>query len=361
MRFNVVSVICAVAVLTATVCAGENDVAAQLQLLQEQMRTMSQKMESQQKKIDDQDRTITQLKAVRGDIGNSPAAGALSGKDIQPARVETKGDTSEEKPRRSYELPAVTVTGEQTQSGELREEDRIGDAKQPRWTARRRFTETRAYVIPKGNFELEYWSIVEVPHKEPGKDHPVTTVETQYEFEIGLPYRFQADIYGVSHSQGDQKGFLFDQQKAELRWALADWNVIPGNPTLYAEYIWNNAPEPDHAEFKLLFCGEMAKRWHWAYNQVFEHALGGEGTNSYESTAGVSYTVKDERLSVGMEAKLAYEDTDHNRGLHKPEFLIGPSIQFAPLKQMHVDWAPLFGTTDKSPQFKSVLIVGWEF
>jgi len=326
------------------------------------MRSMSQRMENQQKKIDDQDRTITQLKAVRGEVGNSPSAAALNGKDLPTVRGETKGETGPEKPRKSYELPPVTVTGEQTQTGALREDDLIGDAKQPRWTARRRFTETRSYVIPTDTFELEYWSIVEVPRKDGPKDAPhVTTVETQYEFEMGLPYRFQADVYGVSHSDGNNKGFNFDQQKLELRWALADWNVIPGNPTLYAEYIWNNKPEADHTEFKLLWTGDVNERMHWAYNNVYEHEMGGAGTNSYEATAGLSYTIKDEKLSIGMEAKLAYEDTDNHRGLHSPEFLIGPSIQFSPLKQMHVDWAPLFGATHRSDQFKSLLIVGWEF
>jgi hypothetical protein len=349
--------------------AADDATTAQLQAMQTQMQAMSQRMEAQQKQIEDQNKVIHQLSATRGAISTSPAAEALNAGE-QPAPVyvhhDPKADNDEKKgpPRHSWELPAVDVTGEGTvpSSSGLREEDKIGEYGQPRWTARRRFGETREYVIPKGEFEFEYWSIVEVPRKEGGgKDAPVTTVETRYEAEIGLPYRFQLDLYANSHSEGNNKGFQFDQQSAEMRWAFANWDVIPGNPTLYAEYTFNNKPEADHYEFKMLFSGDAAPRWHWAYNQVYEHEMGGAGTNSYESTGGISYTVVDEKFSVGAEFKLAYEDEDNHRGLHKPELMVGPSIQISPLKAMHIDFTPLAGLTKKAAQFKSLLIVGWEF
>ena len=350
------------------------DVSSQLRQMQQMMQSMAQLMESQQKQIDDQKKVISELKTVTHyEIGSSPASQALNGPEPAPdyRRREDNGEKEKEKkpdhPRRSWELEPVTVTGEREavrEPGALREEDKIGDYGQPRWTARRRFSETREYVIPKGDFEFEYWSIIEVPRKTPhdatGKE-PVTFVETRYEAEIGLPERFQLDLYANSHSQGNNKGFLFDQQSAEMRYAFANWGVIPGNPTLYTEYTFNNKPEADHVEFKLLFSGEAAKRWHWAYNQVYEHEMGGLGTNSYESTGGISYTVLDERFSVGGEYKLAYADQDKNRGLHSPEVLVGPSIQFSPLKSMHIDFAPLIGTSKRSDQFKSLFIVGWEF
>ena len=360
-----------IAVLITTTVRGAEmtpDVEAQLKAMQEAVQSMSARMESQQKEIEDQHKVIAQLKAGHAEIGNSPAAAAMNAPEPLP-EVKRREDPKPEHPRRSWELPPVSVQGEteteERPEGALREEDRVGDYGQPRWTARRRFSETREYVIPKGSFELEYWSIVEVPHKtphDPGVKENPTNVETRYEMEIGLPYRFQLDIYANSHSQGDNKGFLFDQQSVEMRYALADWNVIPGNPTIYAEYTFNNKPEADHYEFKALFSGEIKRRWHWAYNQVYEHEMGGAGTNSYESTAGVSYTVWDEKFSVGGEAKVAYEDEDKNRGLHgPPEILIGPSFQVSPLKQMHIDFTPLVGVTKNSPSFKSLVILGWEF
>ena len=42
-------------------------------------------------------------------------------------------------------------------------------------------------------------------------------------------------------------------------------------------------------------------------------------------------------------------------------FLIGPSIQFRPLPQMHIDVAPLFGTTAAVERAKTYVVFGWEF
>src|SRR5262245_26788105 len=57
---------------------------------------------------------------------------------------------------RSFELPPVKVVGEHP--SDLREEDRVGTYAQPRWTATRRFPNTRIYVIPENQIEVEFWS-----------------------------------------------------------------------------------------------------------------------------------------------------------------------------------------------------------
>ena len=62
--------------------------------------------------------------------------------------------------------------------------------------------------------------------------------------------------------------------KAELRWALANWGKIPGNPTIYLEWK-NEDAAPDHFEGKLLLGGAIASGWHWGSNFVWEHELGG--------------------------------------------------------------------------------------
>ncbi|HEY3321528.1 MAG TPA: hypothetical protein VGP72_13755 [Planctomycetota bacterium] len=349
---KVVLLLCLVA--ASVLAADTPDLTAQLSQMQEQMRTMSQKVEQQQKKIDDQDKVIAQLKGSRLPIGRSPAADSLQRPEStpeRPARALDEGPAAEA--RRSWELPTVTVESER-EAGALKEEDRVGSYGQPRWTARRRFAETRVYVIPKGEFEFEYWNIIEKPR------HGSAEVETKYEAEIGLGHRLQLDLYAISHAP-DSKTFAFDEQDVELRYAFADWGKIPANPTVYAEYKFLDK-EADHCEFKMLFGDETSiKGLHWAANTVFEHAMGGSQTNSYEVTGGVSYTVTDQKFSVGGEVKVAFEDEVHHRGVHQPEVLIGPSFQLSPVKQMHIDIAPLFGCSDKSPVFKSLLIVGWEF
>ena len=54
-------------------------------------------------------------------------------------------------------------------------------------------------------------------------------------------------------------------------------------------------------------------------------------------------------------------DDKFSRGSFKNEVKIGPSIQWRPLPQMHVDFAPLFGVTNQSPAVKIYLVIGYEF
>jgi hypothetical protein len=248
----------------------------------------------------------------------------------------------------------VTVTAGREREDRVREEDLVGEYKQPRWTARRRFTETRTYVIPKGEFEFEYWNIVEVPRKG---EHEIMQ---KFEAEIGLPYRLQLDLYGITHQEGNKGPTKFDETDVEVRWAFADWDKIPGNPTAYIEWKGIDSA-PDHIEAKMLFGGQAMPRLHWSANLVWEHEMGGTQENSYELTGGLSYTVKDEVFSIGPEAKLAFVDNKFDRGLHKPELLLGPSFQVSPLKPMHINISALAGLTKNSPVFKSFVIVGWEF
>src|SRR4051794_37283745 len=76
--------------------------------------------------------------------------------------------------RHTWVMPPVDVFGK----APLTEEDRIGGYAQPRWTAHRRFSETRVYVIPRGMVDFEYWLV-----PERSKDGS-TDFATQYEVEF---------------------------------------------------------------------------------------------------------------------------------------------------------------------------------
>lgn len=249
--------------------------------------------------------------------------------------------------------PPVVVEGRRV--SDLREEDRIGSYQQPEWTSHRRFAETRIYVRPEGTAEFEYWLIPET-----SKDGGSSETKTQYEFEFGLPHRFQLDLYLVSHQEGNDGPMQIDEQKFEIRHALADWDEIWGNPTIYLEWGANNEA-PDHLEAKLLFGGEAAPSWHWGANLVYEQETGGDRESAYEITAGVSKTLSDQRFSAGAEIKAAMADVASDRGNWTNEVLVGPSFQFRPLPNTHIDFAPLFGVTDDSPELKATILFGWEF
>lgn len=289
------------------------------------------------------------------------SATPASAQVVNPATAQTPPPQTQQTPPpassdphlRTFEMPPIDVMGKAA----LKEEDLIGDYQQPRWTAARRFGETRVYVVPKGTAEFEYWLI-----PERGRDG-VTVTESAYEFEVGLPHRLQLDLYAVGHQTGNAGTFGVDSQKVEVRYAFADWGKIWGNPTAYLE--WKDlSGAPSHVEAKLLLGGQIAPRWHWGNNFVWEHELGGPKENSNEWTTGLSYAAADTRASVGVETQLAlvnHETSPGTRGPYSKEFLIGPSLQLRPLPQVHLDFAPLFGVTQAAPRVKFFMIFGWEF
>src|SRR6185503_4942154 len=148
-------------------------------------------------------------------------------------------------------------------------------------------------------------------------------------------------------------------QQVELRYALADWGVIPGNPTLYLEWV-GLEKRPDKVEPKLLFGGEIAPRWHWGANLVAELELGGEKEYEYQVTGGISYSVIDMFLAVGAESIIAIVDTKEDRGEFEESFLVGPSLQLRPSERFTVNVAPLIGIGGHSPAAQVFVNVGWE-
>ncbi len=256
-------------------------------------------------------------------------------------------------PQTGNTLPEETVVSSRAVS-DLREEDRIGPYGQPEWTAHRRFPFTRIYVRPPGTFSFEYWVRPTIPRHK-GK----TDVRTQYEFEVGLPGRFQLDLY-LDQNKSGQDGAMENENAVELRYALADWGKLWGNPTLYGEYKSRDA-EADVAEFKLLLGDEFSSSWHWGTNLYFERELGGSLENDYGFTAGVSKTLEDQRYSLGAELKIEYIDTHADRGEYEKVFLLGPSVQWRPSRNVHLDFAPLVGLGGDSPAMQALFVLGYEF
>jgi hypothetical protein len=279
---------------------------------------------------------------------------AANAQVVNPATARPQPSTEQESANHhTWEMPPVDVFGK----APITEEDRIGDYEQPRWTAHRRFGETRVYVIPKGMVEFEYWLRPVV-----SKDGP-TQIRSMYEVEFGLPGRLQLDLYAVGNKEGKEGSFAIDQQKVEVRYAFADWGRIPGNPTMYLEWT-QNSDGPDAVEGKLLFGGELTSRWHWGSNFVFEHEIGGIQQNSHEWTTGLSYSAQDMKLGIGAETQFAMVNELEGNGTRGPlsrEFLAGPSLQWRPLPQMHLDVAPLLGLTNDAPRMKLFVVLGYEF
>lgn len=284
---------------------------------------------------------LVQGGAARGQVMNP--ADAQAAPRAQPAAVPERA--------RSWEMPEIVVTGQR--ATELREENRVGEYGQPRWTATRRFPTTRVYVVPEGKMEVEYWM------RTTFKNDGTTAYRSLYEMEFGLPHRFQFDVYlRTDQSSEDREMYLSEQ--LELRYALADWGVIPGNPTLYLEWIRHDSDEPDQIEPKLLLGGELLPRWHWGVNFVGEFQTGGELEREYSVRSGVSYTVRDSKLAVGAECQASFTDVKADRGNFEDSVVVGPSFQYRPSPQLTLNFAPLIGVTENSPDAQVWFNCGWE-
>lgn len=253
-------------------------------------------------------------------------------------------------------LPEVVVTDNkpvESRPGWLQEEQTVGGNEQPEWTTRRRFSTTRVYVISPWQMEFEQW------WKGKFLRHGKTEHLFQSEVEIGLPYRFQLDLY--ENIERTQSGTLRHQgNQVEARWALADWGKIPLNPTLYGEWKFNDH-EPDAYEVKLLLGDELAPRWHWGLNVFYEQQVGGGRESEAGASLAVSYTCVDEKLSVGLETNLERASGPNLEGKPAIEFLLGPSIQWRPTRRTHLDLVPLLGTTGDSPRVEAFIVFGIDF
>ncbi len=246
-------------------------------------------------------------------------------------------------------VPEVEITG--TAPGVLRQELQVGQYGQPEWTTERAFSNSRVYVRPAGTLEFnQFWT------PEFAEGH--VTYSFREEVEIGLPYRFQLDLYqnwGIERGDAFYKG-----SSVELRYALANWGEIPLNPTLYGEWSFNDNA-PDVWELKLLLGQTFAHRWNWAANLTYEHENGGPRERVFEMSSALTYALIDQTLNVGIEALFEHATEAGSRSDPTHEFLIGPSVNLRPTRNTFVTVSPQFGVTHDSPDAKVFVIAGFNF
>jgi len=229
------------------------------------------------------------------------------------------------------------------------EEQTNGVYGEPEWVGHRRFSTTRVYIQKDpGEIGVEEW------YRTRFYDEGRVTQRFQQEVEIGLPHRMQLDLYEkLIHDNSDDEHWRQDEFAVELRYAFADWGKLPGNPTIYEEYAFTDGG-PDVLESKLLF-GEDCHGWHWGVNFIWEQELWGEKGTEWGIAGGLSRTVIDNKLSLGIEGKWTHAESEAH------EFILGPSIQWLPTANTHLDLVAMGGLNDESPNAECWLIFGFDF
>jgi hypothetical protein len=239
---------------------------------------------------------------------------------------------------------------------------------------------TNAYVLPPGEV---YTSIIyenDVVHFR-NPDHHFTQ-----EVEVGLPYRINLAIENGIESYGGtvQNSTL----SFEARYAFADWNKIPLNPTLFAEYKLGTgkilhdegAPTPgvnfgpggfdtsmnipDAYELRLLLSQDFFERVEWALNVFFEQEMAGDRGREWgiaQSIVTPIWLLPNEDLKAGIEFKFRSFSDKGSRGNPYNSFVIGPTVAWKPTRNTRLDLSPLFGVNHKSPEVELFVVFSMLF
>jgi len=250
----------------------------------------------------------------------------------------------------------------------------------PPGLSRSRFSNTvNAYVLPPWSFFFgELYEGQGFRHEPP--DHLFTQ-----EVEMGLPYRFNvAAEAGFERFNG---GGGAQTVSLEARWALADWNKIPLNPTIFAEYKFGvgtirheEVPPPpgggeeeeeeggplkvpDAYEVRLLLAQDFFERVEWAMNWFFEKENTGDRGREwgFSQAALMPVLLPNERLKVGVEMQYRNVTTKDTRGDAVNSFVIGPTLAWKPTAQTRLDISPLFGCTTDAPVADVFVAFSWLF
>jgi hypothetical protein len=234
---------------------------------------------------------------------------------------------------------------------------------------------TNAYVLPPGAI---YASLIY-------EDSVVHFRKPDHEVEAGLPYRFNIAIESdVEHYGGETQLRSFS---LEGRYAFADWNKIPLNPTIFAEYKFGGgrilhdegAPTPNHKfgpggfdtsmetpdayELRLLLAEEFFGRIEWALNSFFEQEIEGDRGREWgiAQTVVTPFLLPQERLKGGIELLFRSFSDKGTRGTPYNSFVIGPTFAWKSSRATRLDISTLFGVNHKSPELQLFVVFSYFF
>jgi hypothetical protein len=207
------------------------------------------------------------------------------------------------------------------------------------------------------------------------------------EIEMGLPYRF--NIAAESQWERFNGGGGAQTVSLEARWALADWNKIPLNPTIFAEYKFGvgtirheevpppsgpggegeeeeegGPPKvPDAYEFRLLLAQDFGEHVEWAMNWFFEKENTGDRGREWGFSQAIMTPIllPNERLKIGLEMEYKNLTVKDTRGDPLHSFTIGPTVAWKPSAHTRLDISPLFGCTAGAPVADVFVAFSWLF
>ena len=170
------------------------------------------------------------------------------------------------------------------------------------------------------------------------------------EIEMGLPARFTVGVQNqVEHFAGETPDGSFT---LEARYALANWNKLPLNPTISAEYRFGfSDASQDSGELALLLSYDFPHLVEWAMNIFVDREFAGREAISggFVQSVEVPVLLPEEKLEVGLE--MQYRSSGESIGpiISPKGFTIGPTLAWRPTKNVRFDLSPLLGCSDHAP------------
>jgi hypothetical protein len=148
------------------------------------------------------------------------------------------------------------------------------------------------------------------------------------EFAVGLGHRLELDLYAHTVYDGpvtDRK-FAWRGFSWEVRYALADWGKLPGNPTLYFEHKLINGRQG--IEPKLLLGDRIGKTpYIWGLNAIYEANLASKKVDQereYAVTVSIARIIT-HNLTAGLSSMYRFNDyVPHT----SEELYLGPNLQY---------------------------------
>jgi hypothetical protein len=250
----------------------------------------------------------------------------------------------------AQQLDTFIVTGKKASHFEP-----VGEYNQPEWTLTRKFPSTRVYVMtPPGAVMYEKWFDIRDRQNGPA------LIRMRDEFAFGLGHRLELDLYAHTLYDGPStnRKFTWRGFSWEVRYALADWGNLFGNPTLYFEHKLINGRQG--IEPKLLLGDRIGKTdYIWGLNLIYEANLASSKADQereYAATVSIG-KILTRQITLGLSSMYRYNDyegTSH-------ELYVGPNFQYRLNKHAHISLEYMPRVVKDGYDSRSLIIFAWRF
>ncbi len=179
---------------------------------------------------------------------------------------------------------------------------------------------------------------------------------------MGLPARF---TIGVQNEFDRVAGDMLERSfTLEGRYALANWNKLPLNPAISAEYRFGlRSGLPDSTEVALLVSHDFPHLVEWVMNVFVDREFGARSSTNagFAQSVEIPVLLPEEKLEVGLE--MQYRSGGETGALRRASkgLAVGPTLAWRPSQRLRFDLSPLVGCSDHTPALEVFAIVSFSF